>query len=58
MNHSEFRKVFELLTGNPPLAWQERLFHDHFAKNDLPRSSSRHRSAYGPWENDGHGHLA
>lgn len=34
MNRAEFRIVFELLTGYPPQAWQERLFHDHFATND------------------------
>ena len=36
MNESEFRTVFEQLTGNLPLRWQERLFHEHFATSDLP----------------------
>ncbi len=31
MNH-----LFELLTGFPPLRWQQRLYSDHFAKADLP----------------------
>jgi CRISPR-associated endonuclease/helicase Cas3 len=37
MNESEFRIIFEKLTGNVPLRWQERLFHNHFATNDIPR---------------------
>ena len=37
MNHSEFRTIFEQLTGNQPLRWQERLFHEHFATHDLPQ---------------------
>ncbi|MFZ1935985.1 MAG: type I-U CRISPR-associated helicase/endonuclease Cas3 [Thermoguttaceae bacterium] len=36
MNKPEFRDVFEKLTGRKPLSWQERLFHKHFAKNDIP----------------------
>ena len=30
-----FERQFESLTGKPPLSWQARLYHDHFAKNDL-----------------------
>ncbi len=30
MTEPEFRQAFERLTGNIPLCWQERLFHDHF----------------------------
>jgi CRISPR-associated endonuclease/helicase Cas3 len=37
MNDFEFNTVFEKLTGNPPLSWQQRLFRDHFAKNDFTR---------------------
>ena len=37
MNKPEFRDVFEKLTGKKPLSWQERLFHEHFAKNGIPR---------------------
>jgi CRISPR-associated endonuclease/helicase Cas3 len=37
MDNSEFRTVFEELTGFPPLRWQERLFHKHFAVNEIPR---------------------
>lgn len=35
MTGLEFRQVFESLTGNVPLRWQERLFHDHFARGDF-----------------------
>jgi CRISPR-associated endonuclease/helicase Cas3 len=37
MNKPEVRNVFKALTGKKPLAWQERLFHEHFAKNGIPR---------------------
>lgn len=33
---SSFKRRFQALTGNSPLRWQERLFRDHFVKNDLP----------------------
>src|SRR5258708_17102759 len=33
---SVFRETFQALTGKLPLSWQERLFCNHFAKNDLP----------------------
>jgi len=36
MNESEFRTIFEQLTGNRPLRWQHRLFHEHFATTDRP----------------------
>ncbi len=36
MNSSEFRDVFERLTHHKPLPWQERLFREHFAENDVP----------------------
>lgn len=35
MTESEFRLIFERLTGNVPLRWQERLFHDHFVNGKL-----------------------
>ena len=37
MNDREFRIAFERLTGNVPLRWQERLFHQHFVRNDFHR---------------------
>ena len=37
MNHAEFRTVFRELTDNQPLRWQERLFHEYFAINNIPR---------------------
>jgi len=33
---SMFNRHFKSLTGNPSLLWQERLFSDHFVKNDIP----------------------
>ena len=35
MHVNEFSRQFQLLTGKAPLRWQERLFHDHFVKNDI-----------------------
>jgi CRISPR-associated endonuclease/helicase Cas3 len=37
MDNSEFKNAFEELTGNSPLRWQERLFHEHFVRNDFHR---------------------
>jgi len=37
MNDSEFQIVFKYLTGRVPLRWQERLFREHFANNDIRR---------------------
>src|SRR5438067_1993724 len=31
-----FEQRFESLTGNGPLSWQTRLFHEYFAKGDIP----------------------
>jgi reverse gyrase len=31
-----FRNKFKELTGKTPLSWQERLFREHFVKNELP----------------------
>ncbi len=36
VSQSDFTSHFQKLTGNPPLRWQERLFRDHLAKNDIP----------------------
>ena len=36
MDKNEFKTVFQNLTDNAPLSWQERLFHEHFAKSDFP----------------------
>src|SRR5579872_6068584 len=32
----KFPSYFQSLTGNPPLSWQGRLYHQHFALNNLP----------------------
>ncbi len=34
---ADFPRIFQALTGHTPLSWQERLFHEHFAKNNIPR---------------------
>ena len=36
MNEAEFNRYFEELTGNAPFQWQRRLYHEHFARNELP----------------------
>ena len=36
MTEVEFKPRFKELTGNEPLRWQERLFHEHFAPHKLP----------------------
>lgn len=38
MDHkaNDFGVLFKELTTNAPLSWQDRLFRDHFVKNDLP----------------------
>src|SRR5579884_4562171 len=33
---SLFMRQFELLTGKPPMRWQQRLFHEYFRKANLP----------------------
>lgn len=32
----DFNSSFHALTGHPPFPWQERLYHEHFAKGDFP----------------------
>lgn len=34
--HDEFDSKFERLMGFPPFEWQKRLYHDYFAKGDVP----------------------
>ncbi len=36
MNRADFSRRFNKLADNDPLHWQWRLFHEHFAKGELP----------------------
>ena len=47
--------VWEGLTGNRPLRWQERLYRDHLRQE---RPLFFDRPSDGSWKNDGDGHLA